>query len=145
MAAGPGGGAVAASGLGGFAAQAKRAKPRIATGDADGLGHPFDVVILGVGPDGHLASLFPGRREIEVDGLGALPVRNSPKLPPERVSLTREQLCAATEVWFVAAGQDKSGAIRDAIRPGEVPLPVARVRGERATIWLLDTAAASSL
>lgn len=105
----------------------------------------FDVVILGVGPDGHLASLFPGRREIEVDGLGALPVRNSPKLPPERVSLTREQLCAATEVWFVAAGQDKSGAIRDAIRPGEVPLPVARVRGERATIWLLDTAAASSL
>ena len=80
-----------------------------------------------------------------MDGPGAIAVRNSPKLPPERVSLTREQLAAADEVWFVAAGQDKSGAIRDAVRPGEVPLPAARVRGQRATIWLLDTAAASSL
>lgn len=105
----------------------------------------FDVVVLGVGPDGHVASLFPGRREVEVDGLGALAVRNSPKLPPERVTLTREQLCLADEVWFVAAGSDKSGAVRDAVRPGDVPLPAARVRGERATIWILDTAAASSL
>lgn len=111
----------------------------------DVRGVRFDVVVLGVGPDGHVASLFPGRREVEVDGPGALAVRNSPKLPPERVSLTREQLCAADEVWFVAAGADKSGAIRDAIRPGDVPLPAARVRGERATIWILDTAAASSL
>ena len=105
----------------------------------------FDVVVLGVGPDGHVASLFPGRKEIEVDGLGALAVRNSPKLPPERVSLTREQLCAADEVWFVAAGQDKSGAVQESVRPGAVPLPAARIRGSRATIWILDTAAASSL
>jgi len=104
----------------------------------------FTVVILGVGPDGHVASLFPGRPEIEVDGLGALAVHDSPKPPPLRVSLTRESLCRADEVWFVAAGADKAAKVAEAMRPGTDPIPAARVRGE-ATIWLLDSAVAREL
>lgn len=104
----------------------------------------FTVVILGVGPDGHVASLFPGRPEIEVDGLGALAVHDSPKPPPLRVSLTRASLCRADEVWFVAAGADKAAKVAEAMRPGTDPIPAARVRGE-ATIWLLDSAVAREL
>lgn len=104
----------------------------------------FTVVILGVGPDGHVASLFPGRPEIEVNGLGALAVHDSPKPPPLRVSLTRESLCRADEVWFVAAGADKAAKVAEAMRPGTDPIPAARVRGE-ATIWLLDSAVAREL
>ena len=104
----------------------------------------FTVVILGVGPDGHVASLFPGRPEIEVNGLGALAVHDSPKPPPLRVSLTRESLCRAEEVWFVAAGADKAAKVAEAMRPGTDPIPAARVRGE-ATIWLLDSAVAREL
>jgi len=111
---------------------------------AELAGVRFTVVVLGVGPDGHVASLFPGHREIEIDGLGAIPVRNSPKLPPLRVSLTRESLCNTDELWFVVAGGEKADRVAEAMRPGDVPLPAARVRGA-ATIWLLDAAAAAAL
>lgn len=104
----------------------------------------FAVMILGVGPDGHVASLFPGRPEIELDGLGAIPVHDSPKPPPLRVSLTRDSLCRADQVWFVAAGGEKAAKIAESIRPGETPPPAGRVRGS-TTIWLLDTAAARAL
>lgn len=104
----------------------------------------FTVMVLGVGPDGHVASLFPGRREVDADGRGALPVRHSPKLPPERVTLTRESLSDADEVWFLAAGEEKAEKIAESVRPRGTMLPAARVRGTR-TLWLLDTAAASRL
>jgi len=104
----------------------------------------FTVTILGVGPDGHVASLFPGRPEIERYGRGALPVRNSPKPPPLRVSLTRDSLCHTDELWFVVAGADKATKVAEAMRPGAMPLPAARVRGA-STIWLLDAEAASAL
>ena len=101
----------------------------------------FTVMILGIGPDGHLASLFPGRSEIDVAGRGALAIRNSPKPPPERVTLTRDSLQACDELWFIAAGEDKSEAIAAAYRHDEV-LPAGRVRGPK-TLWLLDTAVAA--
>ncbi|MDO5495696.1 MAG: 6-phosphogluconolactonase [bacterium] len=103
----------------------------------------FAIVILGMGPDGHLASLFPGRDEIEIGGVGAVAVTESPKPPPERVSLSREKLEDADEVWFVAAGADKAEAVAASLAGGEGPevLPVARVRGA-STLWLLDAAAA---
>lgn len=102
----------------------------------------FTVMILGIGPDGHLASLFPGRDEIDVDGRGALPIRNSPKPPPERVTLTCESLEACDELWFIAAGADKANAVGRAYRGEDIP--AGRVRGPR-TVWLLDTAAAADI
>ncbi|MGM0385960.1 MAG: 6-phosphogluconolactonase [Actinomycetota bacterium] len=104
----------------------------------------FAVVILGVGPDGHVASLFPGRDEVNLGGRGAVAVHDSPKPPPMRVSLTRESLCDADEVWFVAAGAEKAPMVAASVLPGEDPVPAARVRGT-TTIWLLDTAAAGAL
>lgn len=104
----------------------------------------FAVVVLGVGPDGHVASLFPGRDEVNLDGRGAVAVHDSPKPPPMRVSLTRESLCDADEVWFVAAGAEKAPMVAASVLPGADPVPAARVRGA-TTIWLLDTAAAEAL
>ncbi|HZK05168.1 MAG TPA: 6-phosphogluconolactonase [Actinomycetaceae bacterium] len=103
----------------------------------------FAIVILGVGPDGHLASLFPGRDEIEITGVAAVPVSDSPKPPPERVSLTREKLEDTDELWYVSAGPDKAGALAAALAGGDSPdkLPVARVRGAN-TLWLLDATVA---
>lgn len=69
-----------------------------------------DVVLLGVGPDGHVASLFPGRPEAEADGIGAIPVRNSPKPPPERLSMTLAQIRSAREVWLLVSGAEKHAA-----------------------------------
>lgn len=104
----------------------------------------FAVVVLGVGPDGHVASLFPGRGEVELEGKGAVAVHDSPKPPPTRVSLTRETLCDADEVWFVAAGEDKAPMVAASVLPGADPVPAGRVRGT-TTLWLVDTAAASGL
>lgn len=103
----------------------------------------FTVVILGLGPDGHVASLFPGRAEIDVEGPGALPVTGSPKPPPERVTLTREQLCNTEQLWFLVAGEDRGRVAAAAMQPAGT-LPSARVRGA-TTLWLMDAAAASQI
>jgi 6-phosphogluconolactonase len=106
----------------------------------------FDVVMLGVGPDGHIASLFPGLpgpREVERSVIG---VRNSPKPPPTRISMTFPTLDTATEVWLVVAGEDKAQAVRQALEgtPKE-QIPAAGVRGRQRTVWFIDQAAATEL
>lgn len=98
---------------------------------------PLDLVILGVGEDGHTASLFPGHPELQAHGL-TVGVRNSPKPPPERVSLTLSALCDARRVLMLATGAGKADAVAKAKRR-EVPsgmIPNAR--------WLIDRAAAGS-
>lgn len=102
----------------------------------------FTVMILGIGPDAHVASLFPGRDEIAIEGRGAISIRNSPKPPPERVTLTRDSLQACDELWLIAAGEDKAEAVSRAYR-GE-DLPAGKVRGTK-TLWLLDAAVATQL
>jgi 6-phosphogluconolactonase len=93
-----------------------------------------DVLILGVGPDGHVASLFPGHNR--AGGL-VIAETDSPKPPARRLSLSFELLNRAKRVWFVAAGVAKSDAIRSGLDPhGE--LPVARVRGSVETRWFID-------
>lgn len=110
----------------------------------------FDLVMLGIGPDGHVASLFPGRSA----GTGrVVPVRDSPKPPPERVSMNYDLLGQAQRVWFVAAGDDKAEAVAGSVRgqsavPSTVQstdLPAARVRGTDETRWYVDRAAAAGL
>lgn len=110
---------------------------------SDGAGAPaFDLVMLGVGPDGHVASLFPGR------GGGTdlvVAVADSPKPPPERVSMGYELLARARRVWFVAAGDDKAEAVSGSVRRDPPDLPAARVRGLDETRWYVDTSAAAAL
>jgi 6-phosphogluconolactonase len=106
----------------------------------------FDVLLLGVGPDTHIASLFPehpGVREQERTVVG---VRGAPKPPPVRVSLTLPAIRAAREVWLLAAGEDKARAAELALAgTGEVQAPAAGARGRVRTLWLLDQAAAARL
>ncbi|MEU9115213.1 6-phosphogluconolactonase [Streptomyces sp. NPDC048483] len=106
----------------------------------------FDVLLLGVGPDTHVASLFPelpGMYEQERMVIG---VHGAPKPPPTRVSLTLPAIRAAREVWLLAAGEDKANAAAIALSgAGEVQAPAAGARGRSRTLWLLDEAAASQL
>lgn len=108
---------------------------------------PFDVLILGVGPDGHVASLFPHHDAQRATGTPTVAVRHSPKPPPERVSLTFERLARARETWFLVSGDDKAQAVAAALRPGtdRWDVPASAPRGTEATRWLLDTAAGSDL
>ncbi|MFF9812910.1 6-phosphogluconolactonase [Streptomyces sp. NPDC014006] len=106
----------------------------------------FDVLLLGVGPDAHVASLFPelpGVRETERTVVG---VHGSPKPPPTRISLALPAIRAAREVWLLAAGEDKAQAAAMALSgAGEIQAPAAGARGRSRTLWLLDTAAAAQL
>jgi 6-phosphogluconolactonase len=108
----------------------------------------FDLVMLGVGPDGHVASLFPGFPQLDVDDRVAVPVTGSPKPPPERVSLTFPALNRSEQVWFVVSGADKAEAVGRALasQPPDVhEIPAAGVHGELGTTWFLDRDAASQV
>lgn len=106
----------------------------------------FDVLLLGVGPDAHVASLFPemaGIRETERTVVG---VENAPKPPPARISLTLPAIKSADEVWMLVAGEDKAGAVGLALAgAGAVHVPAAGARGRTRTLWLIDAAAAAKV
>jgi 6-phosphogluconolactonase len=106
----------------------------------------FDVVLLGMGPDGHVASLFPGTPALD-DQRPVAAVRDSPKPPPTRLTLTFPTLAAAREVWVVVAGEAKAEATRRALSTGAdvTQVPASGARGRDRTLWLLDRAAASLL
>jgi len=106
----------------------------------------FDVLLLGVGPDGHVASLFPDQPALYERDRPVVAVRGAPKPPPTRLSLTLPAIRSAAEVWFVVAGEDKAAAVRMALSgAGEVQVPAAGARGRQRTVWLLDRAAAAQL
>jgi 6-phosphogluconolactonase len=108
----------------------------------------FDLLMLGVGPDGHIASLFPGFPQLDLDDAIAAGVTGSPKPPPERVTLTFPALSRSDEVWFVVSGPDKAEAVGRALAatpPDVHELPAAGVRGQLETIWFLDRESASQV
>jgi 6-phosphogluconolactonase len=107
----------------------------------------FDVLMLGVGPDGHIASLFPGHPVLATTDAIAAAVHDSPKPPPDRVTLTFEALNRARTVWFLVSGEGKADAVRRALADdGSVDETPARgVRGEVETTWFLDAGAASAI
>jgi 6-phosphogluconolactonase len=106
----------------------------------------FDVLMLGVGPDTHVASLFPELPAVRETERTVVGVHGAPKPPPTRISLTLPAIRAAREVWLLAAGEDKAKAAEIALSgAGEIQAPAAGAYGRARTLWLLDAAAASEL
>jgi 6-phosphogluconolactonase len=105
----------------------------------------IDLLMLSVGEDGHVASVFP-EHPAAYDNRPVTAVRGSPKPPPVRLSLTLPTLNSAEEVWLLAAGTEKAPAVGMAFAGvGPVQLPAAGVRGVERTLWLLDRAAAGEV
>ena len=106
----------------------------------------FDAVLLGVGPDGHCASLFPGHPGTRILDASVIAVHDSPKPPPTRLSLTFSALDAASEVWFVVSGDGKADAVARALGgASREDVPSAGPRGTSHTLWLVDRDAAGRL
>ncbi|MEU4085334.1 6-phosphogluconolactonase [Streptomyces aureus] len=106
----------------------------------------FDVLMLGVGPDTHVASLFPELPAVRETERTVVGVHGAPKPPPTRISLTLPAIRSAREVWLLAAGEDKAQAAAIALSgAGEIQAPAAGAYGRARTLWLLDAAAASQL
>lgn len=108
----------------------------------------FDVVMLGLGPDAHVASLFPGHPQVHVADVDAVGVTGSPKPPPERVSLTYRALNRTRATWFLVSGEGKADAVARALAPDTPPVedvPASGARGREQTVWFLDRDAASHL
>lgn len=106
----------------------------------------FAVTFLGVGPDGHVASLFPEREGPRHTESTVLAVEDSPKPPPQRLTLSLPLLNSSERVWLVLAGADKASALGLALAgasPADVP--VAGVQGTERTIFFVDEAASSEV
>jgi 6-phosphogluconolactonase len=105
----------------------------------------FDVCLLGVGEEGHTASIFPDSPAVHERERLVVAVRDCPKPPPIRVSLTLPAIRHAREVWLMTTGESKAGAVATALGDAGEALPAAGARGELRTLWLLDRAAAAKV
>jgi 6-phosphogluconolactonase len=105
----------------------------------------FDVLMLGIGPEGHVASLFPGMPALH-DQRTVVAVHDSPKPPPIRLSFTYPAIRAAQQVWVLASGPEKADAIAAAVS-GASPdqVPAAGARGAERTLFLVDRDAAAKI
>ena len=104
----------------------------------------FDLTFLGMGPDGHVASIFPGHPSFESTSRSVIGVTDSPKPPSERISLTIPTLNRSEEIWFIVTGTGKADALLRALG-GDKTLPASHAHGQQATYWFIDDAAASKL
>lgn len=105
----------------------------------------FDVLMLGMGPEGHVASIFPESPAAH-DERTAFAVHGCPKPPPTRISLGFAALTSAREVWLIVSGTEKAPMVALALSgAGRVQVPAAGALGTRQTLWLLDEAGASRL
>lgn len=115
-------------------------------GEGDIAAPTFDVMLLGMGPDTHVASLFPGRGEVTIGDVSitTVSVTDSPKPPPLRMSMTVPVLRNSRSVFFIVAGADKAVAVSTArsCEPNTIDAPASWVSGLQDTVWWLDAAAA---
>jgi 6-phosphogluconolactonase len=113
----------------------------------DGKDYPkFDITFLGVGSDGHIASLFPGQEAVRATDVTVVAVRESPKPPPLRLSLTLPVLRSSDRIWLVLAGSDKASALGLALAGASTDeVPVAGAEGRRRTVFFVDKEAAAEV
>jgi 6-phosphogluconolactonase len=124
-----------------YAAELRRAT----TPEDHGPVPSFDVLLLGIGPEGHIASLFPGMPAL-YDERPVVAVRGAPKPPPTRLTLTLPAINTAREIWILASGAEKAGAVALALSDaGPVQIPAAAARGRQRTLFLLDREAAAQV
>lgn len=107
--------------------------------NADLFGIDMDLTLLGLGPDGHVASLFPGQWE-ENEERNAIPVIDSPKPPPQRVSFSMSKINSSHTVWFVVSGEEKHEAVAKIIGR-DASIPATHVQGKIETLLFADHAA----
>lgn len=100
----------------------------------------FDLVLLGMGPDGHCASLFPGHALLSEEERWVAYIEDSPKPPPKRITLTFPVINHATRVAFVAAGAGKVDVLKTVLDNPEEGLPCSRVRPVQPghLFWFVD-------
>ena len=106
----------------------------------------FDVHLLGMGPEGHINSLFPDTPAVLETTRMVVAVEDSPKPPPQRITLTLPAIQRSREVWLLVAGAGKADAAAAAIGGAQpVSVPAAGAIGLETTLWLLDEEAAAKL
>ena len=107
----------------------------------------FDLMLLGMGPDGHIASLFPGHPLVKEDKKWVTFIKDSPKPPPERITFTFPVINSSSNIALVVAGAGKADAVHSALggSPNAEKLPVQLVAPEGELKWFLDKGAASKL
>jgi 6-phosphogluconolactonase len=106
----------------------------------------FDVHLLGVGPEGHINSLFPDTPAVRETSRMVVDVEDSPKPPPLRITLTLPAIQRSREVWLLVSGAEKAEAVAAAVGGANpVSIPAAGAIGREHTVWFLDTGAASEL
>jgi 6-phosphogluconolactonase len=106
----------------------------------------FDVHLLGVGPEGHINSLFPDTPAVRETTRQVVDVQDSPKPPPLRITLTLPAIQRSREVWLLAAGEEKAEAVAAAVGGADpISIPAAGAIGREHTVWFLDRQAAGKL
>jgi 6-phosphogluconolactonase len=106
----------------------------------------FDVHLLGMGPEGHINSLFPDTPAVLETTHMVVAVEDSPKPPPQRITLTLPAIRRSREVWLMVSGAAKADAVAAAIGGAQpVSIPAAGAVGLETTLWLLDEEAAAKL
>jgi 6-phosphogluconolactonase len=106
----------------------------------------LDLVHLGMGPDGHVCSLFPDHELLDETEALVSSLRDAPKPPKRRITLTMPALYRAREVWITVTGAEKADAVCKAIEDEFSTLPVAQVaRRVARVVWFLDSDAAGKL
>ena len=106
----------------------------------------FDITFLGVGPDGHIASLFPDHDAVHETERVVVAETDSPKPPPERLSLTLPVINSSDRIWLVLAGADKASALGLALAGASInDVPAAGAEGRRRTVFFVDQEAAAEV
>jgi len=107
----------------------------------------FDLILLGVGPDGHTASLFPGHDLLSEEDRWVAPIEDSPKPPPKRITLTYPVINHAAHIAFVASGEGKQDILKQVLDHPELGLPSSRVKPHYPgqLYWFVDNEAAANV
>ncbi len=106
----------------------------------------FDVCLLGVGEDAHVASLFPGLDAVGNSSISVLAVGNAPKPPPLRITFSRPLIQCARQVWLLASGSEKANAVRQIMTMSDEHVaPASNVRGQIRTVLFADHDACTSI